>query len=522
MAPVTRTLGIRSHLVAGIVITTVTAIGLIGLLSIKMVEGNAVVGKVREADTTARLVRAVVFKSPGGGYRAREVRGIMGDLGIRNYVVTDRSGRVLAKGGKMSAAVGGGGGGEVLFFEQGIKVRRIGQRSFTSPGEGLLVSAGPARGIGGGRVEFTMSMAGIAADLVGMRKMLITYAVVDSLIIIALGVYFLSRAITGPIKKLEATATRVAGGSFGDRAEVQVDNEIGRLATALNTMGERLEEEIRRLGEVNRELVETQDELLRSSTLAAVGRLAAGLAHEVGNPLGAVSGYLDILKSGASDKEEEEEILERAGKEVDRINAIVREFLDASRPSKGPPREVDVNAVVKECVSSLAHHSGFKGIKTDIRLKDDIPPVTIDEGKLRQVFMNLLLNAAEAMGEAGTAAVRTVTVETGIVDASSGEMRKGGRRRYDPPAVRDDETRTFAYASFRDTGPGISAEDAARLFEPFFTTKSPGRGTGLGLFVSEGIIKTYGGRIEVESVPGEGAEFKVLLPAGERDEDTGS
>lgn len=504
-------LGIRAQLTAGIVLTTLAGIGLIGLLSIKIVENSAVYWKISEAWKLSRIVRASVARAPGGAYPAESLKfaeAALRSSGVPAYEVTDGTGRAVLKEGALPEEAG-----ELVAYND-LSVRRIGGGWFEGPGRLLLV-ASPFDG--SGKMRFTVSLDDIRSDMAGVRKFLLFYAALDSAIIILLGVYFLSRSITTPLKKLEEAATRIAGGKLGERAEVAADNEVGSLALSFNVMAERLEAEIKSLERVNLELVSTQEELLRSSTLAAVGRLAAGIAHEIGNPLGAVRGYLDILSKGLPAGGEDKEMAERASKEVERIDSIVREFLNIARPSKKPSVPVDVNRVIEETVSAVALHRDFSGVRTRLSLADGLPAVAIDEGKLRQVFMNLLLNAAQSMEGAGEGAgvegERSVLVRTSAERRS--EAPRHGRRRDDPPVEGALQAeKEFVVIRFTDTGSGVSVEDAEKIFDPFYTTKDVGKGTGLGLFISQSIIKTYGGRISFERAGSTGSTFTVTLPSG--------
>lgn len=498
-------LGIRAQLTAGIVLTTLAGIGLIGLLSIKIVENSAVYWKISEAGKISRIIRSSMRKSSQGAYSPESVRfaeAALRSAGVSDYIVTAPTGKAVLWEGTLPDDPGE----EVPY--QDLSVKRIGGGWFEGPGRLLLVSSSFD---GAGSIRFTVSLNDIRADMAGVRKFLLFYALLDSAIIILLGVYFLSRSITGPLKKLEEAATRIAGGKLGERADVSVDNEVGSLAASFNVMAERLEAEIKSLERVNLELVGAQEELLRSGTLAAVGRLAAGIAHEIGNPLGAVHGYLDILSKGLPDREEEKDIIGRVSKEVSRIDSIVREFLDIARPPKKPSVPVDVNRLVEETVSALALHRDFSGVGTKLDLAGGLPEVAIDGGKLRQVFVNLLLNAAQSMSAVHSA--RTVSITTSAERRSEGH--KGGRRRDDPPVKgRIPVDREFVVIRFTDSGSGISVEDAEKIFDPFFTTKDVGKGTGLGLFISQSIIKTYGGGISFERGDGTGSTFTVILPSG--------
>lgn len=507
-------LGIRAQLTAGIVLTTLAGIGLIGLLSIKIVENSAVYWKISEAWKLSRIVRASVTRAPGGAYPAEALKfaeAALRSSGVPDYEVTDGTGRAVLRDGLLPEEAG-----EPVEYHD-LSVRRIGGGWFEGPGR-LLLIVSPFDG--SGKMRFTVSLDDIRSDMAGVRKFLLFYAALDSAIIILLGVYFLSRSITTPLKKLEEAATRIAGGKLGERAEVASDNEVGSLALSFNVMAERLEAEIKSLERVNLELVNTQEELLRSSTLAAVGRLAAGIAHEIGNPLGAVRGYLDILSKGLPAGGEDKEMAERASKEVERIDSIVREFLDIARPSKKPSVPVDVNRVIEETVSAVALHRDFSGVGTRLSLADGLPAVAIDEGKLRQVFMNLLLNAAQSMKGAvaegrgaGVEGERFVLVQTSAERRS--EAPRHGRRKDDPPVEGALQAeKEFVVIRFTDTGSGVSVEDAEKIFDPFYTTKEVGKGTGLGLFISQSIIKTYGGRISFDQSDSTGSTFTVTLPSG--------
>jgi signal transduction histidine kinase len=195
-------------------------------------------------------------------------------------------------------------------------------------------------------------------------------------------------------------------------------------------MAGRLEDEIKSLERVNLELITMQEELLRSSTLAAVGRLAAGIAHEIGNPLGALNGYLEILSKGPLDQAEQKEMIERAGRESERIDSIVRDFLEVARPAKRAAVKVDLNALLQETISALSVRADFNGVSASVAF-GEVPPVMADEGKLRQVFSNLLINAAQAMEGMDK---KTITVST-MAEARPAPLIRQEKER---PASRQD------------------------------------------------------------------------------------
>ena len=425
----------------------------------------------------------------------------MKEFGAAEYAIVGPGGRLLAGEAKKREY----DGGDVVYSGESLTIKRLGGGWFRGMGDALHVTARLKQSGKDGYMTFTLPLSGASEDLSRVRRFLLIYALLDAVVIVVFGAYFLSRYIVAPIRALDKAATRIAGGNLDERAEAHVDNEVGSLAASFNTMADRLSSEIKSLERVNEELNTAQEELLRSSTLAVVGRLAAGIAHEVGNPLGAVNGYLDILARGGLSKDEERDILERSVREVSRIDFIVREFLEISRPASRPLEPVDMNSVVRETVTTLEAHKDFRGIDTAFVLKEGLPPVLIDARKLRQVFMNILMNAAHSF--AGVEGAKKVTIESGTETRTVARRRRRDDPRFSPSPERD-----FVFVRVTDMGSGVSTEAASRIFEPFYTTKGPSMGTGLGLFVSQSIIKTYGGEITLSSSEGAGASFTVSLP----------
>lgn len=504
-------LGIRSQLIAGIVIATLAGMGLVGLFSIVAIERISLYWKVNEAERIVAMVR--VFQRSSGAFVQDSFRHSAAALraaGVDAYEFTDYSGKVLEKYGILPSQAG-----EEVSYSADMRVSNIGAGRFTGSGNLLYITTTFRDNIGAvsGALAFTVSLSAVKEQTAEVRRLLLIFAFFDSVIVVGLGVYFLSRSITSPILALTATATRIAGGSLGERVDTLADNEIGSLANAFNVMADKVEAEIKALERLNAELVSTQEALLRTSTLAAIGNLAAGIAHEIGNPLGALSGYLDILRAGAKDEDEEREVIRRAISELGRIDAIVRDFLDVSRPPKAAQAPVEINLIVTEAVTMVEAHPAFADVKTELRLMDALPQVMIDDGKLRQVFINLLLNAAESMR--AMTGMKKVIVETSLLKRQAeadGRLRALRRKDDRFLGIIDEQEKEYLLVRFADTGTGISEEDTGRIFEPFFTTKGSGGGTGLGLFVSHSIIRAYGGDITVASRPGEGALFTVMLP----------
>ncbi len=233
-----------------------------------------------------------------------------------------------------------------------------------------------------------------------------------------------------------------------------------------------------------RELIAARERLVRNERLATLGRLSAAIAHEVNNPLGIIRNYLQVMHDDLADRPQTLETLNMVADEVDRIARIVRQLLDAFRPDASRPAAIDIGDVLDAVLVFLRGELKRDGVTVESSGLDNLPFIIGREDPLRQVFINLALNARDAMPDGGTL---TIT------------------------ASPDDE---FVTVSFTDEGCGIAADALEQLFDPFFSTKKDGRGTGLGLSICRSILEGFGGRIEAENVdgPGTGAVFRVCLP----------
>ena len=520
MDKIKKTWGIRGQLIAGLTLATVAAIALLGFLSIKMLEWSALFRKAKEAEVIAAVVQTFVQDRQGAeakGFRDF-VKSIMEKGIIRDMSITDEKGRVFFVTGE--GVLTDKDEGRLLFSVKGLAVKSTGGGWFEGIGKELFISTSVKQGPGAGRLVFSMPLSDIKEEGVNFRRFIFFYSLFDSLIIIMLGVYLFSRGIIRPMALLKETAESIAGGRLEQRVNIKASNEIGGFALSFNIMADKLEEKIKTLERLNKELTAMQGELIRSEKLATVGRLAAGIAHEIGNPLGAILGYVDILKKGAAPttvaagfslrNEEALEILTRLEKEILRIDAIVRGLLDFSRPSKAATGNIDINRTVEDSVEILLPQFSANGISFDLNLDKDVPNVFIDDGKLKQVLLNIFINAKDAMPEGGK-----IIVNTGVVGLGS-EVRRRKNDTTDAAEIAGirarDLDRSHVIISITDTGRGIREEDINKIFDPFFTTKEQGKGTGLGLSVSLGIIEAYGGNIKVKSKEGEGATFEVFLP----------
>ncbi|MDO8803623.1 MAG: response regulator [Elusimicrobiota bacterium] len=241
--------------------------------------------------------------------------------------------------------------------------------------------------------------------------------------------------------------------------------------------------------EMERRLKEAQAQLIQSEKMSALGQLAAGIAHEVNNPLTAVCMNAALLLENAKD-ERQVRLLKTIEKEADRAAAIVRSVLLFSRKSKGDKKEpADLNAAISEILLPVEGQLALRNIMVVRELATDLPRAELDVNQMQQVFVNLINNARDAMPGGGTLTIRT---------------SRGARS----PGQADS-----IIAEFSDTGSGIRPENLGRLFVPFFTTKDPGKGVGLGLYITRTIVANHGGTIEAANGPAGGATFRICLPA---------
>ena len=375
--------------------------------------------------------------------------------------------------------------------EEGKRLEKTGILWWTFYDRLILTAplVGEGKIIGGVQVAF--SMVDVMNRLVVFRRLFIILIVLDSLVIIAFGSILLSRVVVNPLKRLVKVAQGIGEGDLGQRAAVDYENEIGTLAKAFNQMVERLTEKHSDLQQAIKQLRDTQAELVSSEKLASVGRMAAGVAHEIGNPLTSILGHTEILhkrlkRKRLKDGEVLLDLVERTRKETERINRIIKDLLQFSKPPSPHREDVDVNRLVQDSLNVVSVQPRFKAISVDLLFAEDLTSAQGDRDQLQQVLVNMLINASDAMPDGGYLSIRT------------------------------DQEKQWVIIAIKDTGVGIAAEDLGKIYDPFFTTKSPDKGTGLGLSLSLKIIDELGGRIKVQSKKGKGTEFIVYLKKAEK------
>jgi two-component system, NtrC family, sensor kinase len=333
-----------------------------------------------------------------------------------------------------------------------------------------------------------------AARAAPLVRLLGLYSLLVGLVLLVAAYFALTRLIVRPLDALARAAERVATGARRFSVPDGGARELTELGRNLHTMTEHLireEEALRaKVDEVERATVslkEAQDRLIRSERLASVGRLAAGLAHEVGNPIAALLGLEDLLLEGGLEPAEQQDFLQRMRKETERINRILRDLLQFARPGEAHALASgvggDVALAVTDTAALIAPQKAMREVALELSIPDGLPSVALSDEQLMQLVLNLLLNAVDALDGGGHVRV--------AAEPSADGVRL---------VVEDD-------------GPGVAAPVRDRLFEPFVTTKEVGKGTGLGLAVCRGLVEAVGGSISLDlAKKTPGARFVVELP----------
>lgn len=294
------------------------------------------------------------------------------------------------------------------------------------------------------------------------------------MVVFSVGAVLVNRKVVQPLTRLEQATTNIGRGDFGPiHHPARIESEVDRLVLAFNRMAEELEAR--------------QEQIIHSRKIASLGTLVSGVAHELNNPINNIILTIDSLIGGRNISEERRlSMLNDILTQAVRASEIVKNLLDFSRSNRAIIEDLDITQLLRETIQISENQIAVNNVKLRVDLATDLPVVRGNRQALQQVFINLLTNAVHAMPSGGDLLVRAVT-----------------------------ESHRKIVIDVRDTGSGISEEHLPYIFDPFFTTKEVGKGTGLGLSVSYGIINKHGGRITVDSTPGKGSTFTVVLPAKE-------
>lgn len=353
-----------------------------------------------------------------------------------------------------------------------------------------------------------VAVAEIPASL--PRSWALGFLVANFLVFTAFGATLLRQRVVRPLQRLASSARAFGAGERvrapleGARETVELAQTFNEMAEALERRSEALEKAVGELRESNRSLREARAGLDRAERLASVGRLAAGVAHEVGNPMGALLAFLDLARRDPGLSEQGRERLSKAAQQGERVRGILRQLLDYSRPRRASRVPVDLGPLVEETLDLVRAQRRYAGVAMELRSEGEPPRALADPSATAQILLNLLLNAADAASAAGLDAPHIQV----LLDSESGPARAG-----EPPEAAARRRRAdVVVCRVQDDGPGVPPEDRERIFDPFFTTKPPGEGTGLGLANAVRLAEEMGGSLDLEESP-QGACFALRLPA---------
>jgi two-component system, NtrC family, sensor kinase len=501
---------LRTGILAQLTFLILAAMLLINVVMIKLAERDLIRTRLQAGNLIALAVEEIIGRRLSDSMK--ELTDLAGDSRLTSGLV-----RLMKEGNYGHIVIVGRGGDKLMtagFVEDQEGYALSGAREAAATGMGAHHFSGTTWGViwlskknlwissplsfqgrivGG--MNLSCSLIPLYETLRNSQKIILLYIFLDTLVLVMVGLVLLSRIVVKPIHQL---LSLTAGYKEGDEVPAPAAgsrNEIGELTTSLHNMLSRLEENkkelrdhIASLEEANESLHRAQDEIIRSEKMASVGRLAAGIAHEIGNPIGIILGYLDLLRSGDMGEEEAKDFLRRIESEITRVSQIIRDLLDFSRSSSGELVETHLHDALQNTLSMLAPQPMMESIHSRLELAASDDVVLANPNRLQQVFLNILLNAVDALAE---------------------KERKQEERYI---RIRSETSGDHIRVSFADNGPGIPEEEIAHIFDPFFTTKEPGKGTGLGLSVSYRIVESLGGTIRAESESDLGTRITVSIP----------
>jgi two-component system NtrC family sensor kinase len=362
-----------------------------------------------------------------------------------------------------------------------------------------------------GGIGIVLPLERVYQALRNSQRIFLIYLVINLIILTFIGLHRISKLYLLPLARLAKRAEDYKEDEDLMFAVRKEDNELSRLSKSLNIMlkrisadREKLRSTVLSLEQANLELKKVQQEIIRAEKLASVGRLSAGIAHEIGNPIGIVIGYLELLKQDDIAEDEKKEYIQRTEEEIERINTIIRQLLEVSRPSNSGRTAVAVHDLIHDLADVIRVQPLMSNIELAFNLNAAEHTVWADSNQLRQVFLNLIINAADAITSEDKNAGGLLNISTGLKTDTA-----PGAKPFSP----------YLEISFSDDGPGIAQENIGNIFDPFFTTKEPGKGTGLGLSVSFMIIESLGGKMTGVSGEGRGTTMIISLPIFQAEND---
>ncbi len=336
-------------------------------------------------------------------------------------------------------------------------------------------------------IQARFSLADIKGRAFHARGYLLVYILLFGLILILFGSSLLNKGIVKPITLLQSATEQISSGNLGHHVQIQGPKEISALADAFNRMSDALHDShqkekkhIAALEQANHELHKTRTELIQAAKMASIGHLAAGMAHEIGNPLGALTGYLDLIEQSPLSPADQD-LIKAARAESARIDRLVRDLLDYARPENELPTLTDIPETLESSLRILTQQGVLQETRIKLECAEALPKIRISANRLQQVFINLLQNALDA-------SLPDTPIEI-LANGSRHEVR----------------------IQIINQGEQIPPEQLTALFDPFYTTKAPDKGRGLGLFVCHNIVTDAGGRIQVTSSPAGQTCFSLIF-----------
>jgi signal transduction histidine kinase len=317
---------------------------------------------------------------------------------------------------------------------------------------------------------------------------------ITAIVFVGFGAYTLRRRIVAPVREIAMASAALSEGRLSTRVDIPGESELGQLGRHFNQMAASLEEQ-------QDALIDAERTLSRSERLASVGRLAAGVAHEVGNPIAAILGFVEVAQRDGGGGERTVEALASVKAEALRIRGIIRELLDLARSLEIDPRSYDVRELLEPIVGRMGAQPASRGVEVRLTVDPGIPAVRTDARRSEQILVNLIENAVHAVRG----------LDGGRVEVSVRKLGGGSESALGKPAP---DVVPWVAVDVTDNGPGIEPEDLSHVFDPFYTTKDPGEGTGLGLWNAHRLAELLGGRLEAESQCGR-TRFSLVLPVAD-------
>lgn len=367
-------------------------------------------------------------------------------------------------------------------------------------GRKFLVTAVPIQQQGvQGSIGAVISFQSVYEQVNQGRHVAYIYILINVIILSTIGLFRFIQVVVRPIEHLVTLTDTYQSDNSSPFLSDQNSNEFGQLSIALNRMLHRIDDDRQKLHETvgslenaNQQLRATQQKMVQTEKMAAIGRLAAGLAHEIGNPIGIVQGYLELLGQSDLSREEQQQFSTRSMQELERINRLIHQLLDFSKSHTDDSGIAEIHPLLQDLVDMLQTQKKLAGLEFHLHLDAEYDRVAASAESLHQVFLNCLLNAVDAIKECNDP-------DKGKIYLSTDNLT-------------NDEGKHFIQITIKDNGIGIKDADKASLFDPFFTTKEPGKGTGLGLSVSYALIEGAHGQMQIQGKEGRGATVFILLP----------